>query len=140
MTVFNKSLEEARLHIETEMVKRNGGSDPPGDRLDNVTDMIIILVEKYRRMTRLLLAAVAMLLVGTTGMGVILAMNLGMQKNMERMQIDQDTLIAQQRETRKAISETKDKLDKTTLQVTETKEAVEKAVSPPEPLPPKKKR
>lgn len=136
---YNKSLEEARLHIETEMVKRVGGSVPPGDRLDNVTDMIIILVEKYRRMMRLLLASVAMLLVGTAGMGVILAMNLSMQKRMERMQVDQDTLISQQRETRKAISETKDKLDKTTLQVTETKEAVEKAVSPPEP-PSKKKR
>lgn len=123
-----QKLEEARLHIETEMVKRNGSSNPPGDRLDIVTDMLVILVEKYRRLGKLLWAAVALLLIGTTSLGWMTTTMLAMQKRMEQLQADQETLLSQQRETRKTLSETKDKVDKTSQTVVETKEVVEKAV------------
>jgi cell division protein FtsL len=140
MTVFDKQLETARLHVESEIVKREGTGSvfPPGDRLDVVTDMIILLADKYRRMTRLLMVAIGILIVGAVGMAFMLYMNRSLHQQMERVQMDQETMLMQQRETRKDVSEAKSKLDRTTQEVTETKEAVEKAVAPPPD--PKKKR
>lgn len=126
-----QKLEEARLHIETEMVRRGAsGSDPPGDRLDTVSDMLLILVDKYRNMGRLLVVSLILLFLALGGLVHMTIGYLKIQENMAQLQRDQETLIIQQRETRKAVSETRDKLDQTSQTVTETKQAVEKAAEP----------
>lgn len=131
-------MDEARLHIESEMVRRTGGSGsiPPGDRLDTVTDMLLILVDKYRAMGRLLTACVVLLLLCIGGLIHMTVGYFQIQSKMEAQQIDMSILIAQQRETRRAVSETKDAVTDTARVVNETKEAVEKAAEPP----PAKKR
>lgn len=123
--------EQTRLHVELEMAKRAMlGSDPPpvADRLDAVSDLLLLLVDKYRRIGRFLSAGTAMMVLSTLAMVYTTYANYRLQASMKAMQADQELLLTQQRETRRAISETRDKVLETSRAATETKEAVSQAV------------
>lgn len=127
--------EQTRLLVEYEMAKKGvlGTIPPPPmptrteDKLEAVTDLLLILVDKYRRIGRFLTFGSVVMVLCFLAIAYMTYVNSQLRDAVLAVQEDQKTLLTQQRETRRDIELTRDKVIETSRAMTATKEAVEAA-------------
>lgn len=124
--------EQAQLHAEYEMAKKGiFGSTPPltmsadSDKLEAVTDLLLILVDKYRRIGRFLTIGTVVMVLCLVTIAYMTYVNRELRDTLLSVQDDQKLLLTQQRETRRDLELTRDEVIETSRATTATREAVE---------------
>lgn len=98
------------------------------DKLDIITDVQLILVEKYRRAAQLLWVAIGLLVLCGLGMMVGAAIGIDVQDKLVKLSNEQAIVLAEQRAAKVAAEEAKLKAAETKQEVTATKRRLDDAV------------
>ena len=138
-------LEQTRQEVESERQKLSpkpppleetvpsGASMPPVDperlhQLDLIQDVQLILIEKYRLGTKLMLGAVALMILSLVSNVTLLAKNFELHNRVSAVQDEQQKLVERGAQIEKKTDETNAKVDETKAKVDETNQKVDQAV------------
>lgn len=132
-------LQATRQEVEVER-KKTPGVLPPMDpepasettermkQLDLIQDVQLILIDKYRFGTKVMLGAVAMMALCLAGLTGLVLKNYELYDHILALQSEQQKLIERGEQLEKKTDEAKEKLEETKQTIDETKEKVDQAV------------
>lgn len=131
-------LEQTRADVEFEIERQKLATpipepeDPPVSarmrQLDLIQDVQLILVDRYRFASRMILVAVVLLGFGLVGVSGLIWKNFDLQERLALMQDTQDKLIERGAALERKTDETKAKIDEAKETIDETKVKVDQAV------------
>ncbi len=151
-SVTPAKLEATRQHVQSEIEAQTKGEIPtlssvmwppltptpvlaapePEDerirKLDIITDVQLVLVEKYRRAATLMWVAIALLVLSLASLTVGVFVGLAMQRQLASIASEQQGVIDEQKAAKKAAEETKAEVLSAKQTVNETAKKVDEAV------------
>jgi len=115
--IERQKLSSPKPEVPTEEVVPGEESPPPSSgttermqKLDLIQDMQLILVDKYRRGTTIMMGAVAMMALSLLGLTGLIAKNYELHDSLQAMQEAQQKLIERGAQIEKKTDETKQKV------------------------------
>lgn len=140
-SITPEKLEETRRHVAAESGRKHEvvsvevavagvaeEEDARIKKLDIITDVQLILVEKYRRAATLMWVAIGLLALCGLGLGVGALIGLDVQERLIALAKEQQQMLEEQQEAKKAAEEAKKQAAETKREISETKKKVDEAV------------
>lgn len=142
-SVSAEKLDETRKHVAAEMQAARKKLDDaeeapeaeeesPEDirlrKLDIITDVQLVLVEKYRKAAQLMWVAIACLVLCIVGLALGALIGIDVQSKIGHLLSEQQGIVAEQKAAKQAAEEAKQEAAETKKQVVETSKKVDEAV------------
>lgn len=136
-SITPEKLEETRRHVAAESGRKHEvvsvvtvveEEDDRIKKLDIITDVQLILVEKYRRAATLMWVAIGLLALCGLGLGVGALIGLDVQERLIALAKEQQEMLEEQQQAKKAAEEAKKQAAETKREISETKKKVDEAV------------